>query len=105
MTEKSKFGPEKNGFDREEFNKNLIGKIVMVYGMTPGVCIKGILKHYIEHDLAILQPYVIYDKNGTPKVIDKPTKVDNPNTISELDCDTLEKFIEEYIPINKKDEE
>ena len=96
METKPKFGPEKNGFDREELNKSLIGKVVLIYGASSNICIKGILKHYIEHDLAILEPYLIYNVDNQPKIINNLTKVDNPVIISISNYKTLEEYIEKH---------
>jgi hypothetical protein len=92
----------RNNFDREALNKSLIGKIVLVSGMAPGIVMKGKLVHYDEHDLALLKPYVLYNGRDHPVIVDEISRVDNPVIISVLDCKTLEEYVKKYAPKPKR---
>lgn len=92
--------PEKF-FNREELEKSLIGKIVLVRGAAANISVAGVLVVYQSNDIAVLKPY-IYSTDGKYFIIDEEVIIEQPAVISKLDCSSLIEVITRYTEEPKK---
>lgn len=92
-------------FDREEADRKLEGKIALVAGTNSGMCVRGKIAYYESRNVAILRPYILFDKDEKPRIVNEDCRVEDPIGVSVVDCETLEEYIRIYVAIPKEKKE
>lgn len=95
MPENSDFKLPEKSFSREELEKSLIGKIVLVRGAAANFSVAGVLVVYQSNDIAVLSPY-IHSTDSKYVIVPRKMIIEQPVVVSEFDCYTLEEVIRRY---------
>ncbi len=96
-----KFSLGERGFNVERLVESKLGKIVAVAAPASGMILKGVLRQYARGDYAVLNPFVYRDKDGIPRVVERDAVIESPVVVSEMDCETLQEYIQRYEQLPK----